>query len=77
METTRLQEISHLRPGNCSNLNEKVKRRKQVRLNVNRHCFSLFYLNRYSSPPGGVISLVPLWFPWWLYVVLENLIQDF
>ena len=23
----------------------------------------------YSSPPAVVISLVPLWFPWWFYVV--------
>ena len=23
----------------------------------------------YGSPPAVVISLVPLWFPWWFYVV--------
>ena len=27
--------------------------------------FFLIDLNRYSFPPGGVSSLVPLWFPWW------------
>ena len=30
-----------------------------------------FPLIRYGSPPGGAISLVPLWFPWWfLYNLL-------
>ena len=28
-------------------------------------CFFLFHLIRYGFPPGGAISLVPLWFPWW------------
>ena len=32
---------------------------------ADRRCFFLFYSIRYGSPPGGAISLVPLWFPWW------------
>ena len=36
--------------------------------------FLLFHLNRYGSPPGVAISLVPLWFPWWFYVVLNSLL---
>ena len=40
---------------------------------ADRHCFLLFHLNRYGSPPGVVISLVPLWFPWWFYVQLSFL----
>ena len=31
---------------------------------ADRHCSLLFYLNRYGSPPGVAISLVPLWLPW-------------
>ena len=27
-------------------------------------------LDRYSSPPGGVISVVALLFPWWFYVIM-------
>ena len=30
--------------------------------------FFLFHLNRCGSPPACVISLLPLWFPWWFYV---------
>ena len=32
------------------------------------------YLSRCSSPPGGVLSLVPLRFPWWFYVVFDGLL---
>ena len=32
---------------------------------VDRHCFFLLHLICHDSPPGGVISLVLLWFPWW------------
>ena len=28
-------------------------------------------LDRYGSPPGGVISVVPLLFPWWFYVIIS------
>ena len=34
---------------------------------VDRRHFLLFHLNRCGYPPGGVIFLVPLWFPWWFY----------
>ena len=41
---------------------------------VDRHCFFLLHLICYGSPPGGAISPVPLWFPWWfLYVLLTTL----
>ena len=30
---------------------------------ADRHCFLVFHLNRYGSPPGVAISLLPLWFP--------------
>ena len=30
-----------------------------------------FSLDRYSFPPGAVISLVPLWFLWWFYVIIN------
>ena len=33
--------------------------------------FFPFSLIRYGSPPGGAISLVPLWFPWW-FLWLQN-----
>ena len=38
----------------------KGMQRRRTELS-NRHC--------YDSPSGVAISLVPLWFPWWFYVV--------
>ena len=36
---------------------------------ADRHCFLVFHLNCYGSPPGVAISLLPLWFPWGFYVI--------
>ena len=33
------------------------------------------HLNRCGSPPGGVVSLIPLWFPWCFYVVHDSLLD--
>ena len=36
---------------------------------ADRLCFLVFHLNRYGSPLGVAISLLPLWFPWRFYVI--------
>ena len=41
---------------------------------VDRHCFILLHLICYGSPHGGAISLVPLWFPLVVFVVLDSLL---
>ena len=41
---------------------------------VDRHCFILLHLICYGSPPGGAISLVPLWFPWWITATKKILV---